>query len=1006
MNSFRAIRLNPPAMKDSLRVLARISTGWRWLAAAVASLLISAACEANTYTPTVFSDPPVSGGVNAGTGVITGGVGAGQVSLRSAAIAADANAGADAINLPAGTYTLTIDELPVGSAASSTVTLTGAGAATTLIRQTLANRRVIDVNPSVLAGVVVTIANVTITGGNSPSDNFGGGGLIGGGAGNTLTLSNCTIDSNSDVNALTAKGGGIEFAGGGVLNIDNCVISNNTAGSAAASRGVGGGVDFQLLNNAGAAGQGGLSITNSTFSTNRAGAPTSGAGGGLSVAVTTTQTPSSVTLTNNTFTGNQANATSNGHGGAITSSSSRPITLKFNRIVGNTVTGVGTGVYEVTGAIGTIDATLNWWGSNGGPGAAGSDTIGGAVANITTSPRLFLRHTPAASTILTGQATVLTASFLLDSAGGAVTAGNVSELIGLPIAFGSAVLGTLSSAQTTIQASGTATATFTAGATGGSGSANATVDNQTVAAAITINQAPAITSANNTTFTVGTAGTFTVTKTGFPTPTLSMTGTLPTGVTFVAGAGVLSGTPGAGTGGTYPLTFTASNGVGSNAVQNFTLTVNQAPAITSANNTTFTVGTAGTFTVTKTGFPTPTLSMSGALPSGVTFVAGTGVLSGTPAAGTGGTYPLTFTASNGVGSNATQNFTLTVNQAPAITSANATTFVVGSAGAFTVTRTGFPLPTLSVSGTLPSGVTFTPATGILGGTPGAGTGGTYPLTFTASNGVGSNAVQSFTLTVNQAPAITSANATTFTVGSAGTFTVTKTGFPAPTLSQTGALPSGVTFTPATGVLSGTPGPGTGGTYPVTFTASNGVGSNAVQSFSFTVNQAPALTSANTTTFTVGTSGMFTVTASGFPSPSLALTSGTLPSGVTFNPASGMLSGTPGNNTYGTYALVFTASNGVGSNAVQSFSLIVNPSAQDVKSKASITKEPAGGFRVTFVGNPGVQYTIQFAPTLPALPTLPNWQFFDFQIANPQATFFIIDTPPGGTTTRFYRALIP
>src|SRR5208337_3585024 len=143
---------------------------------------------------------------------------------------------------------------------------------------------------------------------------------------------------------------------------------------------------------------------------------------------------------------------------------------------------------------------------------------------------------------------------------------------------------------------------------------------------------------------------------------LSETGALPGGVTFTAATGVLSGTPAAGTGGTYSLHFTATNGVGSPATQNFTLTVNQAPAITSANSTTFTVGTAGSFTVTTTGVPTPSLSETGALPGGVTFTAATGVLSGTPAAGTGGTYSLHFTATNGVGGPATQNFTLTVNQ--------------------------------------------------------------------------------------------------------------------------------------------------------------------------------------------------------------------------------------------------------------------------------------------------------------------------------------------------------
>ena len=92
-------------------------------------------------------------------------------------------------------------------------------------------------------------------------------------------------------------------------------------------------------------------------------------------------------------------------------------------------------------------------------------------------------------------------------------------------------------------------------------------------------------------------------------------------------------------------------------MQTFTLTVTEAPAFTSAASTTFTVGTAGTFTVTTTGEPdVTTIVLGGAtLPSGVTFVNngdGTATLSGTPAAATGGTDTLTFTANNGVGGHA------------------------------------------------------------------------------------------------------------------------------------------------------------------------------------------------------------------------------------------------------------------------------------------------------------------------------------------------------------------
>ena len=138
---------------------------------------------------------------------------------------------------------------------------------------------------------------------------------------------------------------------------------------------------------------------------------------------------------------------------------------------------------------------------------------------------------------------------------------------------------------------------------------------------------------------------------------------------------------------------------------------------------------------------------------------GTATLAGTPAAGTGGAYALTITAANGVLPDATQSFTLTVDQAPAITSAEGTTFTTGTAGTFTVTTTGCPNPALSETGALPTGVTFVDngnGTATLAGTPAAGSGGTYALTITAANGVLPDATQGFTLTVDQAPAITSA----------------------------------------------------------------------------------------------------------------------------------------------------------------------------------------------------------------------------------------------------------
>ena len=92
-----------------------------------------------------------------------------------------------------------------------------------------------------------------------------------------------------------------------------------------------------------------------------------------------------------------------------------------------------------------------------------------------------------------------------------------------------------------------------------------------------------------------------------------------------------------------------------------------------------------------------------------------------------------------------------------------------------------------------------------------------------------------------APAITSANAATFYVGSAGSFGVSRTGSPAPTLSMTGALPATMTFNTATGNLTGTPVLANVGIYTVTFNAVNGTLPNATQIFTLTIASLPSCT---------------------------------------------------------------------------------------------------------------------------------------------------------------------
>jgi YVTN family beta-propeller protein len=172
------------------------------------------------------------------------------------------------------------------------------------------------------------------------------------------------------------------------------------------------------------------------------------------------------------------------------------------------------------------------------------------------------------------------------------------------------------------------------------------------------------------------------------------------------------------------------------------------PIIQSTSAATFTTGTEGSFTIVGTALPAATYTETGALPSGVTL-SSSGTLSGTPAAGTAGTYPITLTADNGIPPDYSQAFTLTVDEgpeAPAITSADHATFYAGGVNYFSVTATGYPTPTFSETGALPSGVSFE-SDGVLSGSPPGGTStAVYPIQITATNSAGTT-TQAFALTV-------------------------------------------------------------------------------------------------------------------------------------------------------------------------------------------------------------------------------------------------------------------
>jgi hypothetical protein len=130
-------------------------------------------------------------------------------------------------------------------------------------------------------------------------------------------------------------------------------------------------------------------------------------------------------------------------------------------------------------------------------------------------------------------------------------------------------------------------------------------------------------------------------------------------------------------------------------------TTSNPTTITSAAPASGVYGTAYQHTFTATGTPTPTLSLSGTLPPGLTWNAANGILGGTPTQA--GSFPLTLTADNGGGSQATADYTLVIARAPlTVTAVNASRPAGQANPAFTVSYSGFVLgDTASVLDTAP-----------------------------------------------------------------------------------------------------------------------------------------------------------------------------------------------------------------------------------------------------------------------------------------------------------------
>jgi hypothetical protein len=170
------------------------------------------------------------------------------------------------------------------------------------------------------------------------------------------------------------------------------------------------------------------------------------------------------------------------------------------------------------------------------------------------------------------------------------------------------------------------------------------------------------------------------------------------------------------------------------------------------------------------------------------------------------------------------------------------------------------------------------------------------------------------------PVITSDSSATAEVGTLFSFTVTTSGNPPITLSESGPLPDGVNFRttghgtrPGTAVLEGTPSGGSGGIYYFALSATDHSGSET-QAFTLTVNQAPNFSPARSTdTVLVGEPATIELVSTGYPTPGVSITAGTLPAGLNASDGTDgvlIISGTAQPGSAGSYPLTVSATNTV------------------------------------------------------------------------------------------------